>query len=232
MPIFIIKLIAIFFMLVDHIKYALPSCYNEFTLYFGRIAFPLFAFCIVQGYIHTHDLKKYFKRLLIFGIVSEIPYLLFNSLPLLQRVEVNVMITFLLALIALELYEFVGGSWKGFLCIVTLASCAEFLKTDYGAFGVFLVFSFYVFRDSKWKTLLLGTTVISCKYLHRILFLRVGFTEYSIKNWICTLIPLFIILLYNGKRGPKLKWFFYIFYPLHLLVLYLISPYAVNLLNL
>ena len=195
MPIFIIKLIAIFFMFVDHVKYALPSCYNNFTLYFGRIAFPLFAFCVVEGYIHTSNLKKYLTRLLIFGIISEIPYLLFNSLPMLQRIELNVMITLLLALIALELYEIAGKGWKGLICVVAMASCAKFLKTDYDAFGVFLVFSFYIFRDSKWKTFLLCTAVISCKYLHRILFLGAGFTEYSINNWICTIIPLFIILL-------------------------------------
>ncbi|MBR2289506.1 MAG: hypothetical protein IJ867_02595 [Clostridia bacterium] len=70
------------------------------------------------------------------------------------------------------------------------------------------------------------------KYLYRILILKIGFTEYPIKSWICTSIPLLIILLYNGKKGPGAKWFFYIFYPLHLLILWLLSPYAVNLLNL
>ena len=91
MSIFILKFIAVFFMVVDHIKYALPTCVNEFTMYCGRIAFPIFAFCTVQGYIHTHDLYRYIRRLIIAGIVSEIPFLLFNSLPTLRcyRIKYN-----------------------------------------------------------------------------------------------------------------------------------------------
>ena len=219
-------------MVVDHIKYALPSCYNEFTLYLGRVAFPIFAFCVVQGYIHTHDWKRYVKRLLLFGMISEIPYLLFNSLPLLNQIGWNVMITFLFAVLAIKGYEVCDHKGTAFLGVIVIALLASVIQTDYGAFGVLLVFSFYIFQNSKWKTLLASTVVVCSKYLYRILFLGVGFNEYPIKNWICTLIPLGIILFYNGKRGPKLKWFFYIFYPAHLLILYVISPYALNWLNL
>jgi len=229
---FVLKIIAVFFMIVDHVKYALPSCYNDFTLYFGRIAFPIFAFCLVQGYIHTHDWKRYVKRLLLFGIISELPYLLFNSLPLLNQIGLNVIITFLLAVLAIKVYEVCNHKRIGILGVIVIAFLASFIKADYGAFGILLVFSFYIFQNSKWKMLLVSTVIVCGKYLYRILALGVGFTEYPIKNWICTLIPLGVILFYNGKRGPKLKWFFYIFYPVHLLILYIISPYALNLLHL
>lgn len=232
MSTFVIKIIAIFFMFVDHIKYAFPTCMNEFTLYFGRIAFPLFAFCCVQSYIHTRDLNKYVKRLLIAGIISEIPFLLFNSLPTLNSIGLNIEYTLALGILAIEAYESSNNKIRGLILVIGVGIIANLIRVDYGIFGVLLIFSFYIFKDSKFKTLLASSLVISGKYLYRILILGVGFTEYPIKNWICTLIPAFLVLLYNGKKGASLKWFFYIFYPLHLLILYLLSPYTFNLLNL
>lgn len=232
MSIFVLKIIAVFFMVVDHVKYAIPSCWNEFTLYFGRIAFPLFAFCAVQGYIHTHDLNQYVKRLLIAGIISELPFLLFNSLPTLGYIGLNIEFTLALGLLAIKAYDTIENKKKGLLAVFAIGILATVTKVDYEIFGVLLIFSFYVFRDSKWKTLLASFAVVAGKYLYRIFVLGVGFTEYPIKNWICTSIPLLLVLLYNGKKGPSTKWFFYIFYPLHLLILYFISPYTFHLLHL
>ena len=232
MSIFVLKIIAVFFMVVDHVKYALPSCVNEFTLYFGRISFPIFAFCIVQGYLHTHDIKKYLERLLIAGAISEVPYLLFNSLPTLEFINLNIMFSFALGILSIKSYEFYGGRWKGILAVLMIAIIAEISKVDYGVFGILLIFSFYIFRNSKYKMFIASFCVVAGKYLYRILVLQIGFKEYPIKNWICTSIPLLIVLLYNGKKGPGLKWFFYIFYPVHFFILWLISPYAINLLHL
>ena len=226
MSTFILKIIAIIFMTVDHIKYAFPSCVNEFTIYFGRIAFPLFAFCCVQSYLHTSNLEKYMKRLLIAGIISEIPFLLFNSLPTFNVVGLNIEFTLVLGILAIKTYESINNKAKGLLSVVGIGIIADLAKVDYGIFGVLLIFSFYIFKDSKFKTLFASSLVISGKYLYRILILGVGFTEYPIKNWICTLIPAFIVLLYNGKKGASLKLLFYIFYPLHFLIFYFLSPYV------
>ena len=231
MPIFILKLIAVFFMVVDHVKYAIPSCANEFTMYLGRISFPLFAFCTVQGYIHTSDLKKYVKRLLIVGVITEVPYLLFMLIPTIDVVNLNIMFTLAFGVCALKAYDFYGRRFHGLLAVLIIGFFAQLAQVDYGFFGIMLMYSFYAF-DSKFKTLIGSLIVVSGKYLYRILILQVGFKEYPIKSWICTSIPLFIILMYNGKKGPGMKWFFYIFYPLHFLVLWLLSQYAVNLLNL
>ncbi len=231
MSIFVLKIIALIFMVVDHIKYAFPACYNEFTLYFGRIAFPIFAFCVVQGYLHTRDLGKYLKRLLIAGIISEIPFLLFESLPTIGEYHLNIEFTLILGIIAIKLFETYGNSIKGWLAVLIVGVLGNICFVDYGMFGVLLIFSFYIFKDSKFKTLLASMAVVSGKYLYRIFILGVGFNEYTIKNWICTLIPLFLLLLYNGKKGAKSKWLFYIFYPAHLLILWLLSPYTFNLLN-
>lgn len=231
MSIFLLKIVAVFFMVVDHIKYAFPFCVNQLTLYFGRIAFPLFCFAIVQGYIHTHDLKKYLTRLIIAGFVSEIPYLLFNSLPTIQLINLNIMWTLALGIIALMMYDYFKKGLTGIISVLAIGIVANISKVDYGFFGVLLIFSFYIFKDNKFKTLIASSLVVSGKYLFRFLILKFEFSDFLIKNWICTLIPLFIVLLYNGKKGPSLKWFFYIFYPIHFIILWLLSPYTFNLLN-
>ena len=212
-------------MIVDHIKYAFPNCLNFFTEYFGRIAFPLFAFGIVQGYKHTRDLKRYIRRLMIAGIISQIPYSLFTSLPTLNSVALNVNFTFILGLLAIVIYEKTENKLKGLLYVLSIGILGNITLTDYGLFGIILIFSFYVFSESKLKTFFAGVVVISMKYLFRIFYYGKGvFSEYYVVNWICTLISLFIILLYNGKKGKGFKWFFYLFYPLHLLIFYLASP--------
>lgn len=226
MSIFLLKIIAVFFMVVDHIKYSFSWAWNDFTLYFGRIAFPIFAFCAVQGYIHTRDLKKYIKRLLICGAVSEIPYLLFESLPILLVYNLNIMFTIALGLLAIKAYDVFDKKWKGILAVLIISILAQFGYVDYGAFGIWLIFSFYVFKDSKIKTFFASFIVISVKYLYRIYYSGNGFTKPYLMCWLCTSIPLFLILLYNGKKGPSIKWFFYIFYPLHLLILWILSPYT------
>ena len=234
MSIFLLKLVAIFFMFVDHVKYAFPTTYNFFTLYFGRIAFPIFAFCAIQASIHTKDIKKYIKRLFIAGLISEIPFLLFYRLPTINSFGLNIEFTLILGVIASLLFDEIKetkfGVLKGLLIVILLGISAEYSFTDYGFFGVILIFSFSILKESKLKTFLASGSVVSGKYIYRII--RYGFDTYYVWNWVFTLVPIFLILLYNGKKGKNIKWFFYIFYPLHLLLLYLFSPYTFNIFNL
>ena len=226
MSIFLLKMIAAFFMVVDHIKYAIPSTYNEFTAYFGRIAFPIFAFCAVQGYLHTSNITKYIKRLLIAGVISEIPFLLFESLPTIKQIGLNIEFTLALGIFAIKAYEFYDKWWEKLVAVVGIGLLASIFRTDYGFYGVFLIFSFYLFRDSKLSTLLLSAIVVSFRYLNIIITSDYVYQKFWVKNWLCALIPLIIVFFYNGKKGPSFKWFFYIFYPGHLLILYLLSPYV------
>ena len=105
MTIFELKILACIFMVIDHIKYAFQQTWNDATLYLGRIAFPIFVFCAVQGYIHTHDLIKYLKRIFIVAVISQIPYAFFGTLPLLNRINLNVMFTLLMGLCAIATYD-------------------------------------------------------------------------------------------------------------------------------
>ena len=104
MSIFIIKIIACITMFLDHIKYAIPMTNNYVTKYLGRFAFPLFAFIITEGYVHTKDLRKYYKRLIIFAIISQIPFMLFRTLVG-EYLMLNVIFTLLLGLISITVYD-------------------------------------------------------------------------------------------------------------------------------
>ncbi|WP_022762390.1 TraX family protein [Butyrivibrio sp. AD3002] len=216
-----LKIIAMISMVFDHVgDMFLPGV--MWPRMIGRLAMPLFAFCIAEGYIHTRDKKKYILRLGIFALISEIPFdLAFDGKIGLGHQ--NIMLTFFLSVLALKLFDIIRGEVKedtgkynvvksicGTLVIIAIAFIALLVKADYTVFAIISVFLFYVFKNSK-HFLRTGVGVA---------FLALTRTM----GYYCTtglsIIPL---LLYNGKRGKGLKWLFYTFYPGHLLILYLIK---------
>ena len=228
MTIYWIKIIACLTMILDHVKYAIPNITNELTHFAGRIAFPLFCFCIVEGYIHTSNIKKYLKRIAILAIVSQIPYMLFTSLPTLNIFAFNSVFTLFLGFITIILIQKTNNKFLKAIIIIGTCCIAEFLRFDYGAWGIALIMSLYIFRESKIKTATAFVIVVSVKYLFRIYYYKFGFTEEIVKYWIYTIIPIIFILLYNGKEGVKVQKFYYWFYPTHLLLLYLVSPFTLQ----
>ena len=214
----ILKIIAMISMVFDHVgDMFFPSV--MWPRMIGRLAMPLFSFCIAEGYIHTKDRKKYILRLGIFALISEVPFdLAFEGKINLSHQ--NIMLTFFLAVIALKVFDLIRGGIKGetgkysvgrsilgTLFVFMMASLALIIKADYTIFAVIAVFLFYVLKD---KRFFLRTGV-------GVAFLALTRTM----GYYCTtglsIIPL---LLYNGKRGKGLKWVFYGFYPGHLLLLY------------
>lgn len=223
MTIFWLKIIACITMILDHIKFAIPNFSNEATIYLGRIAFPLFAFCAVEGFVHTSDLNKYIKRIAISGIISQIPFMLFRSLPSINDFwHVNVMVTILLGFLAIYLYNKLENKFIAVLTVIGTCFIGQFLQVDYKFYGVLTIFLLYIFRNSKLKKSVLFIILTILYY-----FIRVK-GELSLHIWkliICVSISVIFMCLYNGKRGTKNQKFYYWFYPVHLLVLYLISPY-------
>jgi hypothetical protein len=213
-------------MVVDHIKYAIPSTWNNFTLYFGRISFPLFVFCTVEGYKHTSNFKKYLRRILIAAILSQIPFVLFCSLPTLNKLELNVMFNLAFGLVAIKLYEIVDNKFLKYFCVISMGILSFILNADYKMYGVILMFTLYLFSDNKLKLAIAYFIVVTSRYIFRYFYYGSSNITYMVKTWLCTLIPLIFIILYNGKKGPSIKKFYYWFYPVHMLVLYLISPYT------
>lgn len=232
---FILKIIAVVTMFCDHFGYAFLEHFSFFNI-IGRIAFPIFAFQISEGYIHTKDVKKYLIRLLIFAVTSQLPFYLFlqKFLPT-SPTNFNIFFTLSLGLICIIIYDYftkqiTQKSNNSFLntyilksisilCVLFIAILAETLKTDYGFFGVIVIFAFYFFKNNKLAMVL--SFSIFCMLKYGILIASYGFNWLYICNCIATIFPIIFIILYNGTQGKKIKYFLYAFYPLHLILLYL-----------
>lgn len=216
---FILKIIGIITMLFDHIGDSILGEFSFLNL-IGRIAFPLFAFQAVQGFIHTKDFKKHLIKMIVFACISQIPFMLFLS-TFTDTFMFNIFFTFTLALIALYFYDKVKNKLLGFIIVLCITILAEFIKVDYAAFGILLIFSFYFFKD---KPILMSISSFILCFGNYIIDI-ISYPSLSFIYILCaffTFLPSILILFYNKKEGPKTKYFFYIFYPLHLLILYFI----------
>lgn len=220
MTIYTIKIIACITMILDHIKYGIPVLNNFITTYFGRIAYPLFAFFIVEGYIHTSDLKKYYKRLLIFGIISQIPFMLFRTLVG-EYMLLNIIFTLLLGLISINIYEKVKNKFVSIPLVLFTIYLGKVLNVDYNWYGVATVFLLYILRDRKLLKCL-GFALLTLFYYYTRGLLN-SISSYIILTFLFTISSVFIICFYNGEKGKGTNKFFYWFYPVHMLIIYLIS---------
>lgn len=210
-----LKIIAVICMVFDHVGDALfPS--QMWLRAIGRIAFPIFAFCVSEGYIHSKDRLTYLIRIGVFALISEIPFNLFVSGNLIHLDYQNVMFTFFIAILALVSYDKITENKKvmsyiiGIITVLLFAIVALIFGTDYGLYGVLLVFCFYVLKNINYSLKVFFSTLL------QLLFNSVGVYIYTIFSF----VPL---LLYNGKKGKGLKWLFYVFYPSHLLLLYFLK---------
>lgn len=224
---FILKNIALVTMVLDHIKYAIPEASTFITQYFGRISYPIFAFLITEGVVHTSDLKKYYKRLLIFACISQIPFMLFRTLVS-DKLLLNIMFTFLFAITGIIIFEDLKSRKKcplffriilislNFIFILIMGT---YVSVDYGWYGIAVVWIFYLFRDKKILRTFLFFLLVFIYYLFAY-HLNINSIDYL--KVVFTSIPGILVLFYNGKEGIKLKYFFYLFYPIHLLIIYCI----------
>lgn len=218
-----LKGIAAALMLTDHVgAILLPEVLALRCV--GRLAFPIFAFFIAEGYAHTRDFGRYFRRLAILAVVSEIPFNLENG-AVFDPARQNVLWTFCLALLTLRGLEALGrergfGRWAG--CGLVLAAgfaAGELLRTDYGGWGVVTVALLQLCRDGKYAKLWLLLAMAAVNGLGMgSLTMPVFSGEMPIQIFAVAALPM--IWLYNGQAGPKgLRRAFYVFYPAHLLVL-------------
>lgn len=216
---FVLKIIAIVTMFIDHIGYAIFGKFSFFN-YIGRIAFPIFAFQISEGYIHTRNLKKYFLRLFIFALISQIPFMLFYKL-ISNTFELNIFFTLLLGLACIYIYDKSKYKFTSIILSIVIGIIAEFSHCDYGFYGVAIILLFYIFKNNISLASIAFILATTIKYL--IIIFKYGLYDAYIYLLICTIIPIIFINLYNGKKGKDTKYLLYLFYPIHLLFIYGIS---------
>ena len=179
----------------------------------GRIAFPIFCFLLVEGFCHTRDVKKYALRLGIFCLISEVPFdLAFLGTPVYLLYQ-NVFFTLLLGLLGIWALEYFAGEKRflGTLIALALAALAGLLHTDYGTFGVAFIEVLYLLRERKALRTAAG---ILCLMLY-------GGSE------VIGALAFIPISLYNGTRGRQPRYFFYVFYPAHLLLLVAVGRFLI-----
>lgn len=229
-----LKVIAMVCMLCDH-AWATIVPGNLWLTMVGRIAFPIFAFQLVEGFFHTHDRKAYARRMLLFALVTELPFNLMAGGGWIYPLHQNVLFTFWLSLVILERLE--RGKQKGkasFALSLVLWSGVGFLTgtllmLDYYGYGILMVVVFYLARGVNWGWLLqlAGMYYINVEMMKGLVFpVELGGFEFEIPMQGIALLALIPIWLYNGEKGKYSKVIqpvCYWFYPVHLLILGLLA---------
>ncbi len=232
---FSLHIMAMVFMLCDHLWGTVVSG-NDWLTCIGRLSFPIFAFMIVEGYHRTGNLKKYVQRLLLFAIVSEIPFNLAMGSSLFYPIHQNVLWSFLISIGLIAWNESVKDRkiWKRItvvlasLCIAYIVGIVTFV--DFYNAGIFTVLTFYFLRGKKWWHYLgqfICMWYINCEMLGGFGYeIDILGEIWFIKRQGFALLALIPIWLYKGRQGHHSKVFqysCYIFYPLHLLILGIIK---------
>lgn len=218
-----LKIIAMISMFVDHAALILlwqfglmdPQSGGGYFLYMamrliGRLAFPLYAFFLVEGFFHTRDRKRYAVRLGLLALISEIPYNLMVNNSLAFPEEQNTLLLLLIGLLVMMGMEMVSGKPGSLVskCLIFLAgtSASILLKPDYALMGFLLIMIFYQWRSMPEIRLAVGCAVV---------FVTYG-DVFGVACW----IAFFFINRYNGEKGRNLGYWPYAFYPVHMLILY------------
>lgn len=207
---FQLKWIAIITMLIDHVGAVLLPYELGYRI-IGRIAFPIFCFLIVEGFSHTRDVRRYMARLGVFALVSEIPYDLAFHGKAVSTEGQNVFFTLFLGVLMMYMLSMADGIFMKAAILFFVAVLAETLQTDYSGRGILLIFIYYSFRGKKAADLTLGA---AWNFLY----------GWGMVQCFGTLATPFLAC-YNGKKGASMKYFFYVFYPAHLLLLHLIHSF-------
>lgn len=215
MNVFLLKSIALITMIIDHYGAIFQSSVITYRI-IGRLAFPIYAFLLVEGYFHSKNIKRYATRLFLFAFVSEMPFDLafYNGVNFTHQ---NIFFTLFIGLYTMyflenkEKYKVNTPLVLGFGILL-----ATLFSVDYSFIGIIYILSFYYTRNLKPSQRLFSVglsmfliNLISLSYL---------------QNFALLALPL--IFFYNGELGPKNKFiqlFFYISYPLHLIIFYLIQ---------
>ncbi len=241
-----LKYIAIVAMLIDHIAWAfvpLSSVWGQIMHFIGRFTAPIMCYFIAEGYFYTKDVKKYIIRIGIFTVISQIPFVIAEKLtsppfmmidgklwinPELLIPSFNVMFTLMLGLVALLLWK-TEIIEKPLRVMIVISLCFISLSGDWMCFTVLWILFFGIYRnDDKRKWVSYYCIAIFSMAIATTTNISSGLPLWRNFWQLGLLFPPFILMLHNGEKGSNAsfhKWFFYIFYPLHLLIIGIIKFY-------
>lgn len=242
----ILQVIAIVMMTIDHVTWLVFPGYPTEPLpiilhLLGRITFPIMAFFIAEGYHYTHDKKKYILRIFIFSLISHVPYML-QSIPFKEYGwlalipfatgngigrflgQASVLWSYLMGLLMLVVLDKEKlNIWakRGLIALLCIAA----FPADWSCIGSLIVVAIYTNRGKPLKQILYSMVWIGAYAI--VYFFAIDKIYGLLQLGVILAIP--ILMLYNGKKSNNptvnkiFKWFFYIYYPLHLLIIGLIG---------
>lgn len=254
-----LKILALVFMLIDHIGQFIPGVPVWFG-WIGRISAPLFMFCVIWGFSYTLDKKNYLTRLYLFGVGMAIMNLILNKLYINTGVYITnnfISTLFLVGFLILLIYKnekklyIIFGIWQlvsSLLCIILVEFIAipnfydatpsymfygslfgNIFFIEGGIFFLVLGILLYLTRNNKKNLIIYYSSFSVFTYLlityfgssHNFGFISylIPFTDYQ---WMM-IAALPFMLVYNRQKGVGLKYLFYIFYPLHIAILYMVG---------
>ncbi|MDL2253347.1 conjugal transfer protein TraX [Ruminococcaceae bacterium OttesenSCG-928-I18] len=232
-----LKYIAIVAMFIDHFASAMGLEYygplGSVLHFIGRTTGPLMFFFIAEGYRHTRNVNRYTLRLVLFAILSYLPYIYYKTgaLPTAASwMTLNVIYTLLMGHLALRFLHEVKNiilSWTGIFVCMVLASYG-----DWGFFAVAAILLFDMFRGNlRYQQFAFCLLTLLVKVLPPLTgalknhSMEANFTAGLIEAAVACgmFVPVILLHFYNGRRGGANKWLFYLFYPAHLLFLGLLK---------
>jgi len=206
---FYLKLFALLFMTIDHIGIIFGL--SHLFRIIGRLSFPLFAFLLYQGYQHTKNRRSYFLRLFSFGFIIEIVLYGIRQFVFVPLMPINIFILLSLGVLSLAILDTFWNELTKIALITYLVYITIVLNVDYSWYGIIYILSFKFYPKYYYISFLIQVILA---YL-TLYFYNTDIQYYALFSWI-------FIYLYNHKRGYPIKYLFYLYYPLHLIVLYLI----------
>ncbi len=232
----VLKIIAIISMTLDHLAWAIFPSFSVHPLaiimhILGRIACPIFCFFMVQGYLHTRNFKKYFTRIIVFAILSHIPYVLtsFNYIDAYSLIpgfygifnQTSVLWGFACGLLLIRLYD---TNWKSYTkVLLSIVICLVSFPADWSCVAPLTILFMWMNKDS-FKNQMIAMFLMVISYVI-VYFFAIDKVYAILQFGVVLAIPL--LYFYSGERGKNavvnkiFKWLFYIYYPLHLLIIYL-----------
>lgn len=237
---FHLKLIAIIAMVINHVgngfdfmeKFPVVFWFTEFI---GKLTFPIMAFLLIEGFKYTSNRRKYATRLALFSLISVVPFHIYfyeNFDIGIGELTNNVLFTLLIGLLMMISYEKTQSRLLHVL--IVFISMMLTAKSDWAIFGIVIIFAYYIIADED-KRIKFPTYYIAIPMVLMSIFLKfaspeagnedIAWSPYIASTMLGLALTIPVLSRYNGERGYSPKWVkygYYIFYPGHLIILYLI----------